>query len=66
MNLPNRMINIKELEQARREAAQALGVRYYRLTPRQAIEALVAHNSQFSRFLAARGNPFPSTQVENA
>lgn len=54
VKLPNRPINIKELEQARKSAAQALGVRYYKLAPRQAMETMVKHNSQFCK----PGNPF--------
>ena len=54
VQLPRRPINIRELEQARKQAAHALGVRYYRLTPRQAMDAMVQHNSQFRK----AGNPF--------
>lgn len=55
MNLPNRPINIKELEQCRKIQAEALGVRYYKLAPRQAIEMMVEHNSKFCQPI---GNPF--------
>jgi hypothetical protein len=54
VSLPNHPINIKELELARKLAAQALGVRYYKLAPRQAMLAMVKHNSQFCK----PGNPF--------
>lgn len=60
VQLPNRPINIRELEQARKQAAQALGVRYYRLAPRQAMDAMVQHNSQFVR----AGNPFAKEAAE--
>ena len=55
MNLPNRPINIKELEQCRKIQAQVWGVRYYKLAPRQAMEMMVEHNSKFRR---KTGNPF--------
>jgi predicted GNAT superfamily acetyltransferase len=55
MNLPNRPINIKELEQCRKIQAEVWGVRYYKLAPRQAMEMMVEHNSKFRR---STGNPF--------
>ena len=55
MNLPNRPINIKELEQCRKIQAEVWGVRYYKLAPRQAMEMMVEHNSKFRR---TTGSPF--------
>ena len=60
VSLPNHPINIKELEEARKAAAQSLGVRYYKLAPRQAMEAMVKHNSQFCK----PGNPFAKETAE--
>ena len=55
--LPNRPINIKELENCRKIQAEVYGVRYTRLTPRQAMQTMVEHNQKF----AVAGNPFPTT-----
>jgi len=60
VSLPNHPINIKELEQVRKLAAQKLGVRYYKLAPRQAMEAMVKHNSQFCK----PSNPFAKEAAE--
>jgi len=59
MNLPNRPINIKELEQCRKIQAEVWGVRYSKLAPRQAIDIMVAHNSKFCK---PAGNPFSNSK----
>jgi hypothetical protein len=48
-----------ELEAQRRAAAKALGIRYYKLTKSQAMEALCQANAH-KKTGAVIGNPFPS------
>jgi hypothetical protein len=48
-------MTLVQLEAQRRAAAAALGVRYYRLTKSQAMEALVKANAP-----KKTGSPFPS------
>jgi hypothetical protein len=56
--LPNRQINIQELEQCRRIQADVYGVRYQKLSPRQALKVLTDHNQKF----VTPVNPFPTTK----
>ena len=48
-------MTLAQIEQQRRQAAQALGVRYYKLTKSQAMEALVKANAP-----KRTGSPFPA------
>jgi hypothetical protein len=48
-------MNLLQIEAQRKAAAKALGVRYYKLTKKQAMEALVKANAP-----KKTGSPFPS------
>ena len=50
------------LQQCRKQQAIARQVRYTKLSPRQAMLAMVEHNQKFSRL----GNPFPTTNRKEA
>jgi len=48
-------MTLAQIEQQRKQAAKALGVRYYKLTKLQAMEALVKANAP-----KRTGSPFPA------
>lgn len=51
-------MTLAQIEQQRKQAAQTLGVRYYKLTKSQAMEALVKANAP-----KRTGSPFPIKSV---